>query len=174
VQLLTEALEARPAWCRARILVLGCGNELFGDDGFGPAVVEWLEAHARGRVPADVLWLDVGTGVRTLLFALALSDERPARLIVVDSVDAGWEPGDVAVLDADALPAGRPAGSSLHGVPTSALLKHLRDASGMQVAVVCAQVDRLPETVSPGLSDRLRHAVPRAGELVLEKVTSDV
>ena len=28
------------------ILILGCGNILFGDDGFGPAVIEHLEAYA--------------------------------------------------------------------------------------------------------------------------------
>ena len=30
-------------YCTKRILVMGAGNILFGDDGFGPAVVEELQ-----------------------------------------------------------------------------------------------------------------------------------
>jgi len=33
-------------------LILGCGNTLFGDDGFGPAVIHFLEKHF--KVPKDV------------------------------------------------------------------------------------------------------------------------
>ncbi len=36
---------ALPDFCRKPILILGCGNTLFGDDGFGCAAVEYLETH---------------------------------------------------------------------------------------------------------------------------------
>ena len=43
-------------------LVLGCGNPLIGDDGFGPAVIQQLEeAYA---IPESVACIDVGTSVR--------------------------------------------------------------------------------------------------------------
>ena len=44
-----------PDFCRKPTLILGCGNVLFGDDGFGCALVEALEA--RGAVPDDVCLL---------------------------------------------------------------------------------------------------------------------
>ena len=28
-------------YCKARVVILGCGNILFGDDGFGPEAVEY-------------------------------------------------------------------------------------------------------------------------------------
>jgi len=34
-----------PDFCRKPTLVLGIGNLLFGDDGFGCAVVEYVEKH---------------------------------------------------------------------------------------------------------------------------------
>lgn len=34
-----------PEFCAKRTLILGCGNILFGDDGFGPAVIEYLLSH---------------------------------------------------------------------------------------------------------------------------------
>ena len=76
-----------PVFWRTPTLVLGCGNVLFGDDGFGCAVVDYLEAHY--RVPEAVCLLDVGTGVRKLLFTLCLSSARPQRLLILDAIDAG-------------------------------------------------------------------------------------
>ncbi|MGQ9582191.1 MAG: hydrogenase maturation protease [Thermoplasmatota archaeon] len=37
-----------PEYCTARVLVLGCGNPLVGDDGFGPAVAERLLSEMAG------------------------------------------------------------------------------------------------------------------------------
>ena len=45
-----------------RVLIFGCGNVLFGDDGFGPQVVEYLTQHY--KLPSDVYALDVGTSIR--------------------------------------------------------------------------------------------------------------
>ena len=83
--------DALPEYCRRPTLILGCGNTLFGDDGFGCAAVEYLEAHY--ALPEDVCLLDVGTGVRKLLFTLCLSPARPRRLLILDALDVGRAPG---------------------------------------------------------------------------------
>ena len=54
------------------VVVFGCGNILYGDDGFGPAVIKHLQENY--PLPADVLVLDVGTSIRDILFDLVLSD----------------------------------------------------------------------------------------------------
>ncbi len=75
-------------------LVLGCGNPLFGDDGFGPAVVDHL--HACCEIPVHVGCLDVGTAISGLLFDLLLSDRKPRRLVLVDAIDLqGKQPGEI-------------------------------------------------------------------------------
>ncbi|NIM48234.1 MAG: hydrogenase maturation protease, partial [Gemmatimonadales bacterium] len=48
-----------PHWYDKRVVVLGCGNVLFGDDGFGPAVAQHCQEHY--RIPADICVLDAGT-----------------------------------------------------------------------------------------------------------------
>ena len=63
------------------ILIFGCGNTLLGDDGFGPAVIEYLENNY--RLPASVMALDVGTGIRGILFDLMLVESKPRKLIVM-------------------------------------------------------------------------------------------
>lgn len=170
---LLESEEVVPEFCRASVLILGCGNVLFGDDGFGPAVVDWLARHGRERIPAGVCAIDAGTGARTILFTLTLSDRRPAKLIVVDAVDVGREPGEVFTLRVDDLPARKIDDFSVHQLPTSNLLKELRDLCGVDVRVVACQVERIPESVSPGLSATLQQAVPRACEAILEELNGD-
>jgi len=86
-------MEYTPDYYRKALLVLGVGNPLFGDDGFGPAVAEELER--RGRVPSFAAVLDVGTGVREILFDLILSTERPKEVVIVDALDCSREPGEV-------------------------------------------------------------------------------
>lgn len=164
------ASDVLPEFCRKRSLVLGCGNVLFGDDGFGPAVVEWLQAHCRARLPDDVYVLDAGTGVRTILFTLALSDEGPEQVIVLDAVDAGREPGEIFDLEIDDLPLCKVDDFSMHQLPTSNLLKELKDRGGVDVRIVCCQVQWIPDCVSPGLSSAVAQAVPAACELILGRM----
>jgi coenzyme F420 hydrogenase subunit delta len=153
-----------PDYCRARVLVLGCGNVLFGDDGFGPAVV----AHLRERfpLPSDVCVVDAGSRAREILFTLALGEARPQRLVIVDAVDAGRKPGEVFEIDIGDLPRAKIDDFSMHQLPTSNLLRELKELLGVDVVVIAAQVGEVPEVVRPGLSPALQEAVPVACERV--------
>src|SRR5208282_3098427 len=91
-----------PVYCRTPTLVLGIGNILFGDDGFGCAVVNYIEAHY--QVPEAVGLLDAGTGVRCLLFTLCLSCARPRRLLVLEAIDAGPKVGEIVETNPAEIP----------------------------------------------------------------------
>jgi coenzyme F420 hydrogenase subunit delta len=158
------ACEAAPDYCRCETLVLGCGNVLFGDDGFGPAV-----ARALGRrpdLPESVVVMDVGTGVRGVLFNVALSPAKPRRIVVVDAVDMGREPGVVWAIEAGELPTVKCDDFSMHQLPTSNLLRELNELAGVKVTCVVAQVAGVPPEVKPGLSAPVQLAVARAAELI--------
>lgn len=149
-----------PDFCRKPTLVLGCGNTLFGDDGFGCAVVEYVEAHH--EVPESVCLLDVGTGVRKLLFTLCLSPARPQRLLVLDAIDAGRTPGEVFEINPSEIPFAKLDDFSLHQLPTSNLLRELQETCGVEVRVLACQTGPLPEEVCEGLSEAVSRAVPEA------------
>ena len=119
--------------------MLGCGNILFGDDGFGCAVVDYVEAHY--RVPEAVCLLDVGTGVRKLLFTLCLSSARPQRLLILDAIDAGRSPGEIFEIDPAEIPPVKLDDFSLHQLPTSNLLRELQEACGVEVRVLACQTE---------------------------------
>ncbi len=156
-----------PEFCRVPTLVLGCGNILFGDDGFGCALVEHVVAHH--RVPEGVCLLDAGTGVRKLLFTLSLSPVRPRRLLIVDALDAGRAPGELFEIDPAGIPANKLDDFSMHQIPTSNLLRELQAACGIEVRVLACQTGPLPEEICPGLSPPLQAALPRAAEWLVRE-----
>ena len=77
-------MELSPVYCRKDILIAGVGNILFGDDGFGPAVADYLIKHA--VLPPDILVLNAETSVRNILFDLILVEYKPEKIVVVDAV----------------------------------------------------------------------------------------
>lgn len=163
--MLTEALE-KP------ILIFGCGNILFGDDGFGPAVVQHLKENY--PLPADVLVQDVGTGIREILFDLALSEKKPAKLIIIDAVEyPDCAPGEVFEIAVDGIPAQKTADFSLHQFPTVNILKELQEQTAIDIHIVVAQTAHVPETVQPGLSEEVARAIPQACRLVLSILDKD-
>jgi len=156
-----------PDFCRKPTLVLGCGNILFGDDGFGCAVVDYVETHY--RVPEAVCLLDVGTGVRKLLFTLCLSSARPQRLLILDAIDDGRSPGEIFEIDPAEIPPVKLDDFSLHQLPTSNLLRELQETCGVEVRVLACQTGSLPEEISQGLSKAVSEAVPQAAEWLVRE-----
>jgi hydrogenase maturation protease len=80
------------------ILVLGIGNLLWADEGFGVRAVEAM--HARWSFPERVTLLDGGTQGLYLLPYLEAAD----ALIVFDAIDYGLVPGALKVVRGDAVP----------------------------------------------------------------------
>ncbi len=145
-------------------LILGCGNTLFGDDGFGPAVIDYLEKHY--EAPKDVSILDVGTGAREILFTIVLAEEKPERIIVIDALDCQRKPGEIFTIPVENLPEKKIDDFSLHQLPTSNLLKELKDLCDVEVVLLAAQPECVPETVRPGLSKKLQDAVSKVGKYI--------
>jgi coenzyme F420 hydrogenase subunit delta len=150
-------------------LIFGCGNVLLGDDGFGPAVVEYLLEHY--TLPDDVYAVDVGTGIRDLLFDYVLMPNKPKRIFIVDSVcQPARQPGELFELDLRELPVQKQNDFSVHQFPATNLLEELRTESGVDVRVLAVQVKKLPEEVLPGFSEEVSAAVPMACRWLLEQI----
>ncbi len=148
------------------VIVLGCGNFLFGDDGFGSYVAEHLQNTS--LIPNHVSVINAGTGVREILFDLVLSEQRPKKIIVIDAVDLRRKPGEVFEIHVEELPENKKDDFTLHHMPTINLLRELRDLCHVEVIIVAGQVESIPEAVRPGLSDTLMKSVAVATEEVLK------
>jgi coenzyme F420 hydrogenase subunit delta len=151
------------------ILIFGCGNILWGDDGFGPAVIECL--NEKYQLPDDVLALDVGTSIRDILFDLILSDKKPQQLIIVDAVGyPDRQPGEVFEIPVEGIPETKVSDFSLHQFPTVNMLQELKEHSGIKVKIIVGQTEPLPEEVRPGLSAAMQGAVRLACEKIVAAV----
>jgi coenzyme F420 hydrogenase subunit delta len=164
---LDSKMEQLPIYCRKEILIAGCGNNLFGDDGFGPEVVEYLLNHY--SIPDNVCLLDVGTGIRKILFTLSLSEARPKVIVVIDAVDKGRKPGEVFEISLEEVPEVKIDDFSMHQVPSSNLLKELKDFCSVEVRVLACQIESIPETMQAGLSEPLQRAVPLMAQRIVEE-----
>ena len=81
-----------------RVLVLGIGNILWADEGFGVRAVEAF--HRAYELPPGVVLLDGGTQG---LYLVNFVQEADA-LLVFDAIDYGLEPGTLKVVEGDEVP----------------------------------------------------------------------
>lgn len=143
-----------------RILIFGCGNTLFGNDGFGPEVVNYLNEHA--IMPDCVLALDAGTGIRDFVFDLLLMEKKPEMVLIIDAATIeGKKPGDLFESSLTNVPKKQLSVFSLHQSPSSNLLAELKE-QGVDVRVYCVHTDEVPNIISPGLSDKIKEVIPDA------------
>jgi len=153
------------------VLILGVGNVLFGDDGFGPAAADYLQKNC--EIPDDVCVMDVGIGAGDVLFTVGLSQKKPDRIIILDAVDMNRKPGEIFELSLDQLPANKITDFSLHLFPSANLLKELRDQMRVDVIILACQAERIPDAVNPGLSDSVKQALPQAAKMALKLAAKD-
>jgi len=137
--------------------VLGLGNVLMGDDGFGPAVVRAFEAEY--LVGPEVNLVDVGTPGLDLMPWLADVE----RVIIIDTVKASRPPGSLRLYQkADILrhlPTAR-VGPHDPGVKEALLTLEFAGRAPREVVLVGV----VPGNVSMnlGLTPALRSAIPSA------------
>ena len=127
----------------ADTLVLGVGNLLMADEGVGIQVIQRLQESA--SLPETVQVLDGGTLGMDLLYYL----EGTRRLLIIDAVETGCEPGTVIRLENDEVPAHLSAKMSPHqvGIPDMLFAAKLRDLYPEKIVLLGVQ----PESLEPSL-----------------------
>ena len=79
---------------KGRVVVLGVGNLLMGDEGLGIRCVEAVEKQV---LPANVRCIDGGTSTHEML-------ENLDALLILDAVASGKPPGTLVRLEDDQIP----------------------------------------------------------------------
>ena len=149
------------------IRVLGLGNVLMGDDGFGPFVVEALAAAY--QLPPNVSVIDLGTPGLDLTPFLSDADV----VIIVDTIRAEGNPGDLRVYRReDLFKHGPPMRLGPHdpGLAQTLLTLEFAGCAPREVLLVGA----IPETTAPcgRLTPTLRRAVPDALHAIVAELES--
>ena len=114
-------------------LIVGLGNILLGDEGVGVRLIEELEN--RFIMPARLSLLDGGTAGYALIDYMKGYD----RLIIIDAVRGGREPGTIYRLSADDIQQRRDLKLSGHQI------------SLPDVLLLAGKLDKLPEILLIGI-----------------------
>jgi hydrogenase maturation protease len=179
----------------AGTLVLGLGNEILSDDGFGPAVVAELRRRTACPAPepplgpagSDEVRRGMGAGVAApgrpdQRSDLALDSASVAgfhlldllrgyqRVLILDVVMTGrYAPGTILEWPQGSASGGRTLGGS-HQADLSAVLalgRSMGEDLPACVTILVAEANDLL-TIREELTDELKPAVPRAADLVLQ------
>lgn len=154
-------------------LIFGCGNPLFGDDGFGPRVIDYLLAHH--KLPRHAACLDIGTAVRDLLFDILLSPTKPRQIVIVDAMDVvGKVPGQLSEIDVSRIHPAKTVDFSLHQFPTTNMLKEIQEGTDIDIRILVVQPNELPPEIRPGLSAAVEQAVPEMCRRIMNIIVQPV
>ena len=150
----------------AETLVVGCGNILFKDDGFGPKVINALEDYFKDKeMPNDTMFIDAGTGATYFLFTLP--HENWKKLIVVDVVEFDAEPGTLKLFSPHDMARGKY--ENAHIAPVEEPLHDLSE--NMEVIIVgCKPKEISAPNVDMGLTEPVKNAIPEAIEIILKEL----
>ena len=146
------------------IMILGIGNILFTDEGFGIRVIEKIQEIYQFEDNVDVI--DGGVLGINLLGVIS----RPDHLIVVDVIRNQGKPGDLYRLEGDSIPERIRAKNSLHQIDF------------LEALTLCQALDKVPETVILGvepedietLSTELTLTVGSKVNPIIDKVLHEV
>jgi len=149
---------------KQQITILGVGNILFSDEGFGVRVVEKLDESY--EFPENVELVDGGVLGLNLLGVISEAD----RLIVIDAVRNKGEGGTLYRIEKEAIPERIRAKNSLHQVDL------------LEALTLCQALDKVPETVIFGvepkdietLSDNLTSVTSEKIVPMMEMVLSEL
>jgi hydrogenase maturation protease len=148
----------RVASASRRVLVLGVGNVLMGDEGVG---VHAIEALTRESWPAEVTLLDGGTGSFQLLSCLRDHD----RVILIDASMDGQPPGTIRVLHPK-YASDFPRSLTAHDIGLRDLIETAALIQGLPpIALVTVSIREIrPMTMT--LSDAVQAAIPKISRCV--------
>ncbi len=113
---------------RGNVVVMGIGNPCRGDDAAGSCVVQQI------RAAPGVHVLDAQEVPENYL--CQAGDQRPATIVLIDSVNLQSSPGSVALFDADQVAVYWP---STHRVPLSLLVDYLKRTTDARIFLIAIQ-----------------------------------
>ncbi|RAP52274.1 MAG: coenzyme F420-reducing hydrogenase, FrhD protein [Methanosphaera sp. rholeuAM270] len=149
----------------AEVLVVGCGNVLFKDDGFGPAAIAEIEKNLENRpLPSNVMTVDAGTSAPHYIFSLP--NPLWKKIIILDIADFGGKAGDIKILSKEDVPQGKY--QDPHSVSVADPLDELKE---VEIVIIACQPEKVSSPfVEYGLNESVKKAIPKAIDIVYDEV----
>lgn len=146
-----------------KIIILGIGNILLGDEGIGVHVVSFLRSR---KLPSNVEVIDGGTATFNLLPRIS----GVSKLIVVDAVEGKGKPGSIYRFTPDDIKAEKKICASLHQIGLLNVLEMADKIGEKPKATVIIGIE--PQNTDWGLelSTKIKKKIPQIIEVVLKEI----
>ena len=141
---------------KGKVLIVGIGNPLRGDDGAGPLLIE----HLKGKVEATLL--DVGE--EPLNYLGVVDSAAPDTILVFDTAEMGRPPGSIARLNMEDL--SESAALSTHSIPMRHVLKLVEMRTHVDLVLFGVQPGTLH--LGNGMSPEVESAVKKLADALVQ------
>jgi hydrogenase maturation protease len=145
------------------VLILGIGNLLLTDDGFGVHVINALK---KKKFPPNITLLEAGTVSHQMILAFREFD----LLIVIDAVQAGDTPGSLFKFSPDDMHIKSGRMVSLHELSLIDVLQMAELTGKKPETVIIAVQPKDVSSWSLELSAEVKAAVPKTIDLVMAEL----
>jgi len=142
---------------QGKVLIVGIGNLLRGDDGIGPEIINRL----KNPLPRLLLF-DVGETPENYLGKIV--KQKPDTIVLIDAIDFGADPGTIQIIERDDI---RDESLSTHNVSLNLVAKYLQEETSADVFLLGIQ----PKTTEFGkeISEPVRKGLEKIVRM-LERV----
>jgi len=154
-------------WLRgySRLIILGIGNPLRGDDALGVEILRLLE----NKVPRNVSLIEGGSVPEN--FIGKIKSLAPSHILLIDAAHFGGNPGEVNFMSPEETIG---LAISTHTIPlylTAELIKEATDAKVLLLGIQPKKIDLGEE-----ISYEVKEAIKKVAETIIEtlKITSSM
>ena len=136
---------------KGKVVIVGIGNTLRGDDGFGPMLIEQLQE----LIPA--MCLDAGSAPEN--YTGKIIKAEPDTIILVDAVHLGKKPGDFEIIQKSDI---AKCGFSTHDMSPNMFIEYLENQTNAQIHLIGVQPhsiafgDEMSEPVTNAMNELVR------------------
>lgn len=145
-----------------RVVVVGVGSEMRGDDAAGVEVVRKLRKVLKSP---NVLLIEGGVAPENVTSQIRRF--KPSHVILIDATDFGDEPGEIILVKPSAI-----AGQfiSTHTIPLSILAEYLQGQTNAKIVLLGIQPARAH--MGAEMSRAVRDSIKRITEIMMRELSS--
>lgn len=147
-------------------LIVGCGNILYGDDGFGPETIRYIKENDI-TFEGDTCLIDGATSAPHYIFTLP--EDKWKNIIIIDIASMNEEAGSIKVLELEDVHEDERY-MDVHGLSATYPLHNLKDK--VNVKLIAIQPENVPQEMEMGLSQTLEEKIPQVITLTREVLKS--
>ena len=163
-----------------KLAVLGVGNTIRGDDGLGVFIVRSIVRHYMDRYPRQNLNINrevnkisdkvilINCGTVPENFTDILKEEKPDKIVIIDTAVMGERPGTVKLIDVEDI---YNVGFSTHALPLNVIVKYLMKYIDSEILIVGMEPESLDFGVE-GLSEKIYRKSLEFTEILIDIIDS--